>query len=206
MVRSSVTVEQACGDWLAGRRLRRGTLANYANSLKPLRRAYGAVPLRQLTKRQINDLVTRLQGGEFVRADGRPGRPWTPPSVNLMLRVISMVLADAVAQGLIPRNLTEHVDGCRRRRPAGPPTRPRRSARWSTRPSSISTSRRGISRCAGCVAARSAAWRGAMSTGTRRPSPSARRGCRSTESSWTRPPRPRPANAPCHSRHNSWTS
>ncbi|MBN9620904.1 MAG: tyrosine-type recombinase/integrase [Actinobacteria bacterium] len=108
--RANLTIEQACADWLAGRRLRKGTLANYANSLKPLRRTYGAQTLQSLTKKQINELISRLQAGEVPRADGRGSRPWKPPTVNLMLRVLSLLLDDAKGQGLITRNVVELVD------------------------------------------------------------------------------------------------
>jgi Arm DNA-binding domain len=86
--RANLTVEQACADWLAGRRLRKGTLANYANSLKPLRRTYGAQPLQALTKKQVNELINRLQAGQVPRADERTPRPWQPSTINLMLRVL----------------------------------------------------------------------------------------------------------------------
>jgi hypothetical protein len=43
--RSAMTMAQICADWLTGRRLRPGTLANYANSLKPVTRTYGALPV-----------------------------------------------------------------------------------------------------------------------------------------------------------------
>lgn len=108
--RSTVTVERVCADWLAGRRLRSNTLANYSNSLKPVTRTYGALPVQKLTKGHINDLVTRLQAGQVPRADGRRSRPWQPKTINLMLTVLSGVLDDAQRQGLVVRNVARLVD------------------------------------------------------------------------------------------------
>jgi integrase len=108
--RSTLTVGALCQEWLSGRRLRKGTLANYRNSLKPVIAAYSALPARALTKRHINDLVIALQAGELQRADGRRRRPWKPASVNLMLKVLGMVLDDAQRQHYVPGNVAGLVD------------------------------------------------------------------------------------------------
>ena len=55
--RSTKTVEVVCRDWLAGRRLRPSTLANYADVLKPLRGAHGAMPVQRLEKAHVDALV-----------------------------------------------------------------------------------------------------------------------------------------------------
>ena len=110
VARTGLTVAEVCTDWLTGRRLRAGTLANYRNSLKPLIAAYGAVPIQSLTKKQLNELVTQLQSGQLQRADGKSRRPWKPKTVNLMLRVITMMLEDAQRQGLVVRNVAELID------------------------------------------------------------------------------------------------
>lgn len=107
--RTGLTVAEVCTDWVAGRRLRKGTLANYRNSLKPLVAAYGGLPIQALTKRHLNDLITQLESGELLRADGKPRRPWKPKTVNLMLRVVTMMLDDAGRQGLVPRNVAKLV-------------------------------------------------------------------------------------------------
>ena len=110
VARTGLTVAEVCTDWLTGRRLRAGTLANYRNSLKPLIAAYGAVPIQSLTKKQLNELVTQLQSGQLQRADGKSRRPWKPKTVNLMLRVITMMLEDAQRPGLVVRNVAELID------------------------------------------------------------------------------------------------
>ena len=110
VARTGLTVAEVCTDWLTGRRLRAGTLANYRNSLKPLVAAYGAVPIQSLTKKQLNELITQLQSGQLQRADGKSRRPWKPKTVNLMLRVITMMIEDAQRQGLVVRNVAELID------------------------------------------------------------------------------------------------
>lgn len=108
---SRITVDQACGDWLTSRRsLRKGALANYANSLKPVRRTYGPLPLEALTVKHIDALITELQAGRVARVDGRQPRQWKPASVNLMLRVLSLMLEHARKQGLVTRNVAALVD------------------------------------------------------------------------------------------------
>jgi len=78
--------------------------------MKPLIRTYGALPIQQLTKRNIDDLVTKLQAGDIPRADGRKARRWKARSVNLMLTILVMILEDAQAQGIVVRNVAKLVD------------------------------------------------------------------------------------------------
>jgi integrase len=109
--RSTLTVQQACDNWLAGRhRIRPSTLAGYQNWLKPVVRAYGETPVQRLTKQHLDDLIPLLQAGGLPRADGKPGRPWKARSVNAMLGTIEHVLEDALKQGLIVRNVGALVD------------------------------------------------------------------------------------------------
>lgn len=108
---SRITVDQACADWLSSRRsLRKGALANYANSLKPIRRTYGSLPLEALTVKHIDALIAELQAGRVARVDGRRPRQWKPATVNLMLRVLSLMLDHARKQGLVTRNVAKLVD------------------------------------------------------------------------------------------------
>ncbi len=108
--RSTKTVEVVCRDWLAGRRLRPSTLANYADVLKPLRAAHGAMPVQRLEKRHVDALVTSLAAGGLLMSNGRPRRRWSPRSLNLMLTVLQMVLEDAMRQGWVVRNVAHLVD------------------------------------------------------------------------------------------------
>ncbi len=109
--RSGRTLKQVCEDWLAGRRgIRPTTLAGYRNWLKPVIAAYGEMPVQKLTKRHLDDLVPLLQAGKLRRSDGHSIRPWSARSINAMLGVLDQVLADAVKQGLMSRNVAELVD------------------------------------------------------------------------------------------------
>jgi integrase len=108
--RSTKTIEVVCRDWLAGRRVRPSTSANYADVLKPLRAAHGAMPVQRLEKAHIDALVTSLAAGGLSMSNGRPRRPWSPRSLNLMLTVLQMVLEDAMRQGWVVRNVAHLVD------------------------------------------------------------------------------------------------
>jgi integrase len=108
--RSAKTVEVVCRDWLAGRRVRPATLANYADVLKPVRAAHGSMPVQRLQKAHIDELVTSLKDGGLLMSNGRPRRPWSARSLNLMLTVLQMVLEDAVKQGWVVRNVAHLVD------------------------------------------------------------------------------------------------
>jgi integrase len=111
VVKSRITLDQVCDDYLAGRRLAKNTLANYANVLKPLRRRHGHRSVQTLTKRHLDDLVNELVSVGFERADGkRRAGGWSNRSVNLMLKVISMVLKSAMKQGLVARDVSADVD------------------------------------------------------------------------------------------------
>jgi len=109
--RSGVTVDEVCRDWLAARRsVRPSTLAGYRDVLKPVRAAYGALPVQRLTKRHIDDLIPQLLAGTLKRANGRKRRPWGGRTTNLMLFTLGKVLDDAMRQGLVTRNVAALVD------------------------------------------------------------------------------------------------
>ncbi len=78
--------------------------------LKPVRSVYGALPIRQLSKQHLVKLVAELQAGSIPRADGKPRRPWTARTVNLMLFTLGQILDDAMKQGTVARNVAELVD------------------------------------------------------------------------------------------------
>lgn len=102
VARSAVTIEQVCRDWLAGMHdIEPTTRAAYTHALKPLRDRHGDMPVQQLTKAHLDQLVTDLTIGLF------PGqkRPWTANSINPMLNLISRVLSDLVSQGALARDV-----------------------------------------------------------------------------------------------------
>lgn len=108
--RSALTVEQACADWLAGRRVRPTTLGAYTHALQPVRDTYGDLSVQKLTKRHIDDLVSELLAGTVTKPDGTPRKAWTANTVNPMLNVLSSVLSGLVKQGQLVRDVAALVD------------------------------------------------------------------------------------------------
>ena len=111
VARSALTIEQACRDWLAGMHdIEPTTRAAYTHALKPLRDRHGDMPVQQLTKSHLDQLITDLNTGAF------PGqkRPWTANSINPMLNLTSRVLADLVRQGALARDVAGLVERLKR--------------------------------------------------------------------------------------------
>ncbi|MEV0250110.1 site-specific integrase [Nocardia sp. NPDC050712] len=113
---STLTVEQACEDWLAGKRVRGTTASNYRNALQPVRDRYGAEAVQKLSKRHLDDLVTDLLTGSAKKANGKNRRPWKPQTVNATLDRFETVLESLIAEGKLVRNVAALVD----RVPTGP--------------------------------------------------------------------------------------
>jgi integrase len=111
--KSPLTVEEACVSWLAGRHgIRPTTRAAYEHSLAPLRERHGDLPVQQLTKGHLDQLITDLTTGTFS-ADRRK---WTAGSVNPMLNHISAILSGLVSQGTLVRDVAALVDRLKRPR------------------------------------------------------------------------------------------
>jgi integrase len=109
--RSSVTVDQLCVDYLAGRhKLRESSKAKLEYDLAPLRERYGQLQAQRLTKAHIDALVLDLVAGGTHTAKGRQRKPWSADSVNKVIGSVEQVLADAKAQGIIGRNVAELVN------------------------------------------------------------------------------------------------
>jgi integrase len=111
VARKPVTVERVCANYLAGRhRLRASSRSKLEYDLKPLRERHGDMPVQRLTKAHIDELVADLLSGGTKTAKGRTRKPWGAVAVNKVTQSISMVLTDAQRQGLVVRNVAEHVD------------------------------------------------------------------------------------------------
>jgi integrase len=109
--RSTLTVDQLCADYVAGRhKLRATSLSKLEYDLGPLREQHGKLPVQRLTKAHIDTLVADLVAGGTKTSKGRTRRPWSAPAVNKVIATIEQVLADATAQGLIGRNAAELVN------------------------------------------------------------------------------------------------
>ncbi|WP_328711660.1 site-specific integrase [Nocardia salmonicida] len=113
---STLTVEQACEDWLAGKRVRGTTASNYRNALQPVRDRYGFEPVQKLSKRHLDDLVSDLLAGNAKKANGKNRRPWKPETANATLDRFETVLDSLIAEGKLVRNVAALVD----RVPTGP--------------------------------------------------------------------------------------
>ncbi|MBS3693072.1 tyrosine-type recombinase/integrase [Rhodococcus qingshengii] len=107
---STLTVEKACSDWLAGRRIRPTTPSAYTHALQPLRNRHGTLAIQKLNKRHLDDLVTDLIAGKVPKADGGMRKGWSSQSINPMLNVISAVLTGLMKQGHLVRDVAALVD------------------------------------------------------------------------------------------------
>lgn len=108
---STVTVEQACADWLLSRhKIKPTTAAGYEYMLQPVRTELGEKPVQKLTRRDIDDLLRKLQEGGLRRPDGSRRKPWSPRSCNYMVTALRQVLAQLVAEGYLTRNVALLVD------------------------------------------------------------------------------------------------
>jgi integrase len=106
---SKMKLGQHLTEWLAGKRdLKRRTFGNYRDALKPVHENLGEIELQKLSKADVDKLVTKmLTTGRRVN---RPGTPLAASTVVLMLTVLSTALDDAMAQGLVLRNVARLVE------------------------------------------------------------------------------------------------
>jgi integrase len=110
---SKKTVEQHISEWLDGRRgIKRGTANSHRMSLKPAVERIGHIPLKQLTKAHVDQLVNWMLT-EGRRIGKKRGGPLSPSTVLRMLTVLRAALDDAVKQGLIVRNVAALVESPR---------------------------------------------------------------------------------------------
>jgi integrase len=108
---STLTVEQACADWLRSRhKIRPTTAAGYEYILQPVRSDLGEMAVQDLTRRHIDDLIVKLRSGKLARPRGRARKKWSARSCNYMLGALSQVLAQLVAEGRLTRNVAALVD------------------------------------------------------------------------------------------------
>ncbi|CAJ1579744.1 site-specific integrase [[Mycobacterium] wendilense] len=112
---SEITVRQAVDSWLIGQRIRPKTMSAYVTSLRPLVDALGDKPVQQVTKDDIEKIVTSLRNGtsrmgtwhapEKLTKNKKTVRaPWAPASINPMLARARSIFDDLMAQGIVVRN------------------------------------------------------------------------------------------------------
>jgi integrase len=108
---STLTVEQACADWLQSRhKIRPTTAAGYGYVLQPVRSELGDLAVQDLTRRHIDDLIVKLRIGGLERPGGKARKAWSARSCNYMLGALSQVLAQLVAERRLARNVAGLVD------------------------------------------------------------------------------------------------
>lgn len=108
---STLTVEQACADWLQSRhKIRPTTAAGYEYVLQPIRSELGDVAVQDVTRRHLDDLIVQLRAGTLMRPNGKPRKPWSARSCNYMVGAFSQVLGQLVAEGRLTRNVAALVD------------------------------------------------------------------------------------------------
>jgi integrase len=108
---STLTVDQACADWLRSRhKVRPTTAAGYEYVLQPVRSELGDLAVQDLTRRHIDELIVNLRVGTLERPGGRARKAWSARSCNYMLGALSQVLAQLVAEGRLARNVAALVD------------------------------------------------------------------------------------------------
>jgi integrase len=109
--RRTNTVREVCENYVKGRhKLRATSKAKLEYDLQPLIERHGDEPVQRLTKAHLDELVADLLAGGTKTGKGRTRRPWGAIAVNKFTQTVSMVLTDAQRQGLVARNVAEHVD------------------------------------------------------------------------------------------------
>ena len=108
--RTKITLGKAIDDWLDGRRnLRPSAQRSYRDSLELAKVRLGHVKIQDLTKAHLDALVTDLlTNGRRIGNVQRKGLG--PRSVNQTLTLLGSVLASAVRDGLIVRNVAKMVE------------------------------------------------------------------------------------------------
>lgn len=102
---SALTVEAACAEWLAARRVKPTTMAAYTHALQPLRDRHGELSVQLLTKTHLDTLVADLLAGKI-----EDRKPWAATSINPMLNLTSKMLTGLMKQGLLIRDVAALVD------------------------------------------------------------------------------------------------
>jgi integrase len=108
---TTLTVEQACAEWLKSRhKIKPTSAAGYEYVLQPIRSELGEIPVQKLTRRHIDDVVVKLREGGLERSNGRRRKAWSARSCNYALTALRQVLDQLVAEGQVVRNVAVLVD------------------------------------------------------------------------------------------------
>lgn len=108
---STLTVADACEKWLESKhRLKESSLRGHRINLQPVMTEIGGIPVQNLTKSDIDNLVKSLRKGGLPLPHGRSRKPWSARTVNYMLSLLTAILDDQFKQGAIVRNVAAMVD------------------------------------------------------------------------------------------------
>jgi integrase len=108
---TKITLAEACENWLAAKHgLKASTLHGHRVNLAAAISEIGEIEVQKLTKRNVDDLVTKLLAGGLLSPTGKARKPWSPRSINYMLGLLAAVLRDQMRQGQVVRNVAELVD------------------------------------------------------------------------------------------------
>ncbi|GAB7066327.1 Arm DNA-binding domain-containing protein [Mycobacterium hodleri] len=108
---TKITLAEACEGWLAAKHgLKPSTLHGHRVNLTAAIAEVGHIEVQKLTKRHLDDLVTKLRAGGLSSPTGKTRKPWSPRSINYMLGLLTAVLKDQMRQGNAVRNVAELVD------------------------------------------------------------------------------------------------
>jgi integrase len=91
-------------------RLKPSTLHGHREKLSPVIAELGHLEVQNLTKRQVDDLVSALRAGGLRSPTQKVRKAWSPRSVNYTLSLLTAVLKDQQKQGNLVRNVVSLVD------------------------------------------------------------------------------------------------
>ena len=103
---SRLTLSSYLDDWLAAgaRQWRPSTHYSYASALQPARETLGHKRIQQLTRADLERLVSLM-----LASGGRDGAGRSPRTVGLLLTVLHKALDDAIHDDLLVRNVVANV-------------------------------------------------------------------------------------------------
>jgi len=105
-----LTVDQYLDEWFEGatRNVRPATRRSYADALAPVRERLGAMPLQDVTKADLERLVTWMATSGRKRG-GKVGTGLGARSIQLTLGRLTAALESALLEGLLVRNVAKLV-------------------------------------------------------------------------------------------------
>lgn len=108
--RKTLTVAEVIDSYLDSRHtLRASSLSKLTYDLDVLRQFHGDKSIQSLTKTDIDKMVKSLTDGGTTTPKGRVRRPWGSKATNKVIASSVRLLEDAKRQGLVARNVAEHV-------------------------------------------------------------------------------------------------